>query len=73
MGANKIGNDRSIHQIGFVAIASAASVVFDSPRIQYAHPMTFFVQPQRKSMAVRSSGFQACPHFLSIVLLKDAQ
>ena len=59
MGANKIGNNGSIQQIGFVALASAASVLFDSPRIKQAHPMACAMEPQRKGMAIGSGGFQA--------------
>ena len=72
MGANKIGNNGSIQQIGFVALASAASVLFDSPRIKQAHPMACAMEPQRKGMAVGSGGFQACPNLWNVVLFEDA-
>src|SRR5437867_7674812 len=72
MGANKIGNNGSIQQIGFVAIASAASVLFDSPRIKQTHPMACAMEPQRKGMAVGSGGFQACPNLWNVVLFEDA-
>src|SRR5213596_63650 len=72
MGANKIGNNGSIQQIGFVAIASAASVLFDSPRIKQTHPMACAMEPQRNGMAVGSGGFQACPNLWNVVLFEDA-
>jgi hypothetical protein len=45
MSANKIGDDGGIQPIGFVAIAGAASVLFDSSWVKQAHPMALAMEP----------------------------
>src|SRR5207245_4759268 len=72
MSANKIGNNSGIQQIGFVPIASAASILFDSSRIKQADAMALAMEPQRKGMTVGSGGFQARPNFWRTLLFYHA-
>src|SRR5262249_59294828 len=72
MRADKVADKGRIQQIALVAIAGTASVLFDAPRIEQADPMALSMEPQCQRMAVGSGGFQACPNFRRVVLLKEA-